>query len=437
MRAERTASLLIVAAFGPYLIGGIRTEQLAVYMAGAVAMLSVIVGRRTHLPALRLAVLWAALAIVSITSGLVAPFGAGPSLIGGTDALLAPVAVMLVLAVACAAPAQRASVVRSVQITTVVMLALNGLLALAMTRLELAPFLAEHFWSSGDGLSIGERVLKRGRYGGVFNSPLSAGIGSGIGVVLLAFLVSTRQVRGAFAIFLSFGILVGAALHQSKVTLVTLPLALGVVIATSNRQRVTGLMKVAILGAASAWALVATGWWAEYGRDRFSALFFGQNGGSLGAFSGGRLGENTRLGELVDQVQTNALWFGYGPAGTGLPLDNTFVEVFARAGVVGLLLFMGWLLVLVGSWIRSRSLIEKPQWIACGALLVVLMVGAAGGPSVTQNRAGTLLLMNIVPLLASVPPRRLRGAPRADARDPARVEGAGGRLQDPVTLPLL
>lgn len=399
---RRLAALLVLGAFGPYLAFGVRTEQLAIYLVTlATVLLGLRKGVRYNPGVAVLALLWGSILAVSIISGLAPPWQAeNVSPFAGVDALLAPLCLMVLMMIWTGGTAQ-ADVALTIQKTTVVLLAANAALAVSMSLVDLTPLLARHWWTGAEGTAVGELAAINGRYGGVFNTPLAAGTAYGVGLIVLAYLYTSRVWVGPRVGLLFAALMVGGLMPQSKAFMLAgVPLAVIVLIAASRRRRGSTVLALAAVTVLTYMALSRTVWYQKFGGARITQLLSGSDD-PLALYTAGRYGQGTDVGGIWEQVMQTAPWGGYGTGVALGALDTSWVEMVARAGLLGLGLFIAWLVVaafLTGWRRREKSL---PQMWASRAMVVMTVAAAAGGPSLTQNRAGTILLLNLLALLAT------------------------------------
>lgn len=425
----RVATICVVAAFGPYLAAGIRVEQVAVYALTALAVLR-FATRQLHRTIVSLAVVWFTILLVAIVSGIAPPSDAEPgSWLSGVDALLLPVATMLLVAalVGSATTAERLELAERVQFALATMLTLNTALSLLMSRVDITGLISGLFWSSGQAADVtatGEYALAVGRITGVFNTPLGAGIAYALGLVAVAHLALKGRLRGWRLLILAVGVLVGGVLCQSKVFLFAgLLAAVGLLVVAGGRQRVKRLAQVAVSGVVAFVLLQSTAWWESTGRFLVERYFIAGDGGALGFYTGGRYGAGAVVSGLRERIEDRALWGGYGATNTLGPLDTGYLDLLARAGLIGVGLGLLFAVGLVVATMRRRDVMPRVSWWALVMLLGVSAAGALGGPSVTQNRAGTLLLLTVFTLLVAwderIPARPER--PATPRSQPART----------------
>lgn len=406
MNSPRIAILLVLAAFGPYVASGVRTEQIAIYLIAPALLFHSVAGRRQADPGVaRLGAIWAIILVVSVWAGLNPPSGFDSPVLAGIDSMLAPFLLIAIVAF-WARSADAESVLDSVQRWTVWLLAANAVVAFAMTRSpELWTVLADRWWggapASGLEKAVGEYAASYGRFGGVFNTPVAAGTAYSVGLCALIHLALTRRLTGWRLLVATLGILLGGVLSQSKVFLIAgLPIALILALAASPRKVGAGARLLTLTGVAAV-AISQTAWWAEIGAQRMGDLLSGASN-PLTVYTANRYGESAAVRSIGEAVRDQAPVAGFGAGAPALgPLDTAWVEMLARAGYIGLVAFGLWIAGVALLLMNRRSRLPRIQWWTGAATMMVLIAASTGGPSLTQNRAGTLLILNLL-LLAAV-----------------------------------
>jgi hypothetical protein len=175
--------VMTVAAFGPYLISGIRTEQAVVYGAIALLFPMVLMSTRPYFPIITL---WLSIILI-LMLGLIppTPYGAVYQPNGAASTLDnygLPVIVML-LVWSAVREGQARLVLPVFAAVTVWLTALNGLISIIGTRVDLSEYL-RRFWSEAGIGTTAENAAQLGRLSGIFNQPSEAGVMYGIAGLL-------------------------------------------------------------------------------------------------------------------------------------------------------------------------------------------------------------------------------------------------------------
>ncbi|MCG5444979.1 hypothetical protein NIE79_003422 [Micromonospora sp. NIE79] len=400
--AATRCGLLIVAAitlaaFGPYLAPGLRTEQVAVY--GSAAMLGALgLWLRPRFTGTAVWVLGAHLSLIGVAMiGLVFPppnftLHEAGDLVAGLDNLILPFAVVAVVAMLVGVGADPARMLRAVCTVTVLAMALNAIIAITSAAGVENDLLAQ-FRGYGEAESVADRAEQLGRYSGIFNQPAEAGVLYSM-AVLAALYLYQRHVAKLAAVLLI--LTVGGVLSVSKIFLLAgVPVGIAYALLAHGRGR-----RMVALGAASAGAWFAADIYLDQWRgQRFAQrLIPGSGGGDqLDTYTAGRVGGDSTLQQAVDLVMSLSPASGMGPAGLRVAYDNGWVEALIVAGIVGVILHTAVLASLTVGWWRARS--HRPESPFTGALLLLLIGASTGLPALTANRCATVVWLLLTLLL--------------------------------------
>ncbi|TCB96023.1 hypothetical protein E0H26_17880 [Micromonospora zingiberis] len=425
--------LLILAAFGPYIGPGVRTEQVAVVAVAALAFLT-----RAHLLAsipplvtLLIALIATYVALAGFASLGDPTAGVGYKPVGlwaGLDNLLLPIAVLVAGYLVATGTADRARLIRVAAMTLVVLLALNTVAAY-LTLLGPSPLdeLLPRWWNSSGQTSTAERAATMGRYSGIFNQPAEAGVMYSLGLIAAVYLLRHRPLRlAAIGIVLA----IGGLLTASKIfLLIGLPIALWQTWRGAPwRSRVGSVL--ALGGVLVVFDYQARQPDSPIGGVLLDAWFNpqGRKGSLLSFYTASRLGENSTLADAAGLVFDHSPWFGFGLGGIRVAYDSAWVEALVMAGVFGLLLQGAIMAVLVACWLQTRKWAD-PAAVRFGAgLVMVVVAGSMGLSTLTSNRVTTVVWLLIALLLVRPPAARQEPATTpAAARPPLVAQGSGDR----------
>lgn len=410
-----------LCAFGPYLVGGLRTEQLAVYgSAAAVLALGWPVWRRSRRGSAIAPFLlaWSAITAIALVGAIWVPldmtlFPPGNP-IAGLDNWMLPIAVIIVTAFWCERLDTRS--VATVVCTVIVVAMLLNTVASFIARVNgdytLMPWV-DIFWTRGDeeGTAVATNALSNERYTGLFNQPTEAGICYSLALLSLAYLARLRRRNHAVLITVAAAVLIiGGVLAVSKVVLFGGVPLFFLFMLTDRVRRARFLLATG--GVLAVVIAVAGSDLAKYvvGTIAFRTLF--AESLDTTTLSGGRLGSGGTLATVADQVSASHPWFGLGAGGVAAPYDSSWIEAMATTGTVGSVLLGAVFLGLAIRWVALRPVQEAPESML-GLCVVILVAGASMGmPSLTGNKVSTLLWILLTCLLMT--PRRRAPAPSHD-----------------------
>ncbi|MEU5550471.1 hypothetical protein ABZ738_11925 [Micromonospora sp. NPDC047793] len=436
--ADSAVVVLVAASFGPYVVSGVRTEQLAVCVVAVLAFLA----RARRLPTapgpvVALAALLVAYPVVAAVASIGdAHLSTGMRTVGfwaGLDNLLLPAIVLAAGYLIVSGDVDRLRLLRFAAGTLVTVLAANAILAYAML---MDPGAYDHIltaWWSGDAgtVTTAERAATMGRYSGVFNQPAEAGVMYSLGLVAAVFLLRRRPVPLAAA-----GVLltIGGLLTASKIfLLVGLPVAIWQTWAGSPwRTRVGAALAVG--GVLAVFDHQARRPDSPIGGMLLDAwLTPGEQSGSLlSLYSARRFGENSTLADAAGIVFTHSPWTGFGMDGLRVAYDSVWVEALVMAGVLGVVAQSAILTMLVVLWWRSRRRTDRAVVRFGAGLLVVVVVGSLGLPTTTVNRVATVVWLLVALLLVTRPPTPAPTPAPPAASMPAPVAAGPRRTPPPA-----
>lgn len=411
-RASFAPGVVVIAAFGPYLWGGgLRTEQVVIYALALPAALKVMRtdAARAWAPPYGL---WASLIAIVAIVGLSPPPGAREGIsayLAGLDNLLMPLAAALVALGWLARGFTAHITMMRIAGTLITVLALNSLVMLYQVVFSTPSWFGLFWGPTGaiDVSTVAGRALGNARVTGIFNQPLEAGICYSLGLLSAVYWAHFRRPTMRHLI-LGALLLVGGILPVSKIFLfLGVPLA-AIMVVQFKRYRQTRIAVGAIIAAGPMiWFLALAGW---DGIDRtLAALRWGERENTLAAFySAGRYGEAGTLAPVVDQTMSESAWLGYGASGISLPYDSAYVEMLVLGGLLALALYS---LLIAMLFLTYKAWQHGPMRIFSMALLVFMTLSGLGAPTMTANRAGSLLVLLLVVTFGERFAPSNRGAP--------------------------
>ncbi|MFB8368086.1 hypothetical protein ACFC25_01840 [Pseudarthrobacter sp. NPDC055928] len=400
--------LLTAAAFGPYVSGSVRTEQLAVYGTAALLVPLTFFHARPYWP---LIAPWFGILLVSLL-GLVPPAAYTPAyeagtLLSGLDNLTLPLIVMML--VWSVVPRSSATSALSVVAAIIVWItAANGLLSMVGTQVDLSAFLRP-FWSGDIGETTAERAAQMGRLSGIFNQPAEAGVVYGVAGILAVWRYRNKPKTTLMLLAL---ISIGGMLCVSKVFILGgIPLILIHLWKSRAGFGNVGLLFGAALVAAG---VAQSGFFQEWTGFNYLARLVApdQDQGLIEFYSAGRWNEEAGMMAVFDVVVDASPVFGFGLAGIQMPYDSAWTEVMVLDGLLGAVL----LCIVYWAIFRMARRLLEPDLRLMATFLALFLAGASLGiPSLTVNRASTIVWVVLALLcMVAMRPRAARTS-RTDA----------------------
>ncbi len=461
-------TVCVAAVMGPYLVSGVRTEQLAFYGSALVVVLT---RRRSLVSTLRpvrwLLVAWGAYAGIAVVVGLLPVTNRTPweygSLVAGLDNALLPLATLITVSYWCSVHSLERLLATITRVMAVAM-SINAVVALVGCLLGLSsmPWL-KHFWAAdGTATFVAELAEQMGRFSGIFNQPAEAGIAYTLAALSLAYLQRRELVSSRLAYLGWVLVVIGGLLTLSKVFVGGLGLAVLLVLFYRHRSiRTTG---VALGTAVVMVALSAGGWFTSWGASimvgwyRYSITagdspIYTLTAGRFGtAGTGGpdglpsiavpiqpSAGDDGTLvqappagvGELAQVILDEHPIFGLGARGLQVAYDSAWSEALVIGGQAGLALVVITHLIIVGSSLLRMRRLDRVHGALLAAVVVLTLAGSMGMPALTGNRESTLLWVFIVVL--GFAGRSETEAPRSEtavglpSKQPDRTVGSTSR----------
>jgi hypothetical protein len=461
-------SVCIAAVMGPYLVSGLRTEQLAFY--GSAVMVVLTQGPalvRTLAPVRWLLLVWGAYAAVAVVGGLLplhndTPWESG-SLLAGLDNALLPLATIVTVAHWSATHSMH-RLLAAITRVLVVAMSLNAVVALAgcLFGLDSMPWLRRFWAADGTSTYVAELAEQMGRYSGVFNQPAEAGIAYTLAALSLAYLQKRHLVPALWANVGWVLIVVGGLLTLSKVFVGGLVLALLVVLAYRTHVVRTGVVALgtaaAMIGASlagwfSGWgASVMAGWYRysiEAGDSPLYTLTAGRFGTaghngppsisvpmqpSIDGVESSAALPPAGVGQLLEEIRDEHPVFGVGARGLQVAYDSAWSEALVVGGFVGLALVGLTLVLVVGSSLARMRRLDRAHGFLLAGVVVLLLAACMGMPALTGNRESTLLWVFVVVLAFAGPADTAEQEPSEDQELPVsapRASHAGAATGSP------
>lgn len=404
------AALIVVGIFGPYtsLTSGVRYEHVVVYGA-VVAMLPFTFLRlRVSAPFAGVIWLWTLIPVVSLIGLAVPPVNTTeyPSgrLLAELDNFCRPLAVM-VLCLILLTGATRLALLRTVAAVVVAAMSVNAVLSLISVWVDLT-WLLHWFWTNE--VSAADAVMSpaetMGRFSGIFVMPAQAGAAYGIALLAAIWLFRKRM---AWLVVIVSLIAFGGVLSVSKNFLFV-----GIPVFVINSLRLSGMRRPRrflslALGLAAAAELVGGGLLPTWGGREGLRYYTEPSGDLLRYYTAGRMGEGSDFDRVMGMVTSESPVYGFGANGLKVAVDGSWVQVIIMAGLLGLALLIGVIVIMVCACWSHRDHTPDSQF-AQG--LIVLAIGTSFGiPVFTTARVASFLWLLICLSVLSCGPRSRSG----------------------------
>jgi hypothetical protein len=422
------ARIVCLSAFGPYVTGGARTEQLAVF---ASAMFILITGLprliRAPLGPTPFLVAWSGLVAAMLISTVFRPFD--PGFYGSQPASHAVSAMALPLALMVVTwywtlTVDPVTLIRAVAPVAVAGMCVNVVIEAAQVSAGKAAVFSflPRFWDATPSAgSVAANAASDGRYTGIFNQPAEAGIAYGVALLALIWLARQSVWKPSAVTCAAVLLVTGGVLTLSKVFLLcALPVAVLTVLSGTARIRV---LVTAAAAVGALWLAGIAGMLPAWSGAAFIGNLSRPGTSLIAEYTAGRYGAGGTLAPVTDDVLRTSPLAGFGAGGLDGPAyDSLWQEVLVLSGVLGVILAATVFVMLAWRLTALRTVLAHGDWqLACGAAL--LAAGASAGiPSLTANRAATLLWLVLGALVTAQSGARVIGGlhghhPRAGIDD--------------------
>jgi len=410
------------AIFGPYIVGGVRTEQICVY--GLALLLPFTWNRLQVRGGTKILLLWTLYIVVAVL-GVVFPvtvaakWGSG-SVLAGLDNIILPL--MLMLLIWSIVPPQRAeSLLQTASRIISLIMAANGALAIISTRVDITKILRP-FWTAGNEMtSVAQNASTMGRYSGILNQPVEAGTLYGFAAIAAIYVWRRRPLR--LAIVLSL-IILGGLISVSKIfVLGALPLMIFYWVWSLRGSRRLGLVLGGALFVFGALQSALFNQWSGF--SYLERLFKPVNWYSaIELYTAGRLGSDSGISQVVKEVLSINPLSGVGAGGWLIPYDGAVTEALVVGGVAGLALYGA---IIVGVFVLARSIVERNLRMLATLFGSLLICGSLGFSPLTANRVSSAawLIISLLVLCSDNDQDLLQDAtlPEGHVDEPLTLDG--------------
>jgi hypothetical protein len=247
------------------------------------------------------------------------------------------------------------------------------------------------FWGSAD--SVSSRAITNGRFSGIFNQPMEAGVAYSLGLMIWLYLMSYRRkvvMRNVLGMIL---LVAGGLLTVSKVFLFGgLPLfLLGVFLNKNVRNTLLKIIFIITIVGYGAYYFFLKTW---TGFD-YLLRFFGSNQDFITLLTAGRFGDNSQQAEFFAVAWKDNWLLGQG-FGAYEIYDSAYFNIFANGGLIGMVLYVLVLLMLVTLcvlYVSNQGFTPETK-LFLGIVIMVTFAGF-GAPVFTLNRVSILVWVTL------------------------------------------
>jgi len=249
------------------------------------------------------------------------------------------------------------------------------------------------FW--GGEISVAANAVENGRFSGIFNQPIEAGIVYTIGLLVWLYLAEKKfmkiNLKSVIYLLLLF---VGGALTVSKVFVIAgvVMFFIGVLSVKIVRRRIIPISIIFVLIGYPVYIYLTKTWTGLGYLFRFFDVNNYQSQGFLMLITAGRYGSDTsQQSDYFQKIWETAPLLGEG-LGSQRTYDSALFHFFSSGGLISLSMYIILLLII------ARMVYETYRYTGFNAetklflgLFVLIIVGGLGAPILTLNRSSIVI----------------------------------------------
>lgn len=391
--------LLIISAFGPYLSInlGVKLDNVVVYLGGALFIVLILNSEKVtiHKNLFAILLIWFTLFIYL----LIRTWMGGSAL--STIAMIAeiknftqPLFIMFIFVFVIIKNNTSATrvLLKKCGNLLIFLLSLNTVWLILGFCVDLTE-INQYFWRGKDSIAI--KAVENGRFSGVFNQPIEAGMAYTIGLFVWAYLQELLKSKITFRDALVLVLMiVGGILTVSKVFIIfgLVIFILYMLSVKHNRKQLVKLMLFFFVLGLPFYFYVIKAW---SGLSYFQRLFNISNyqqEGILNLITAGRYGTiDSQQNQYFAKVLSDSPFIGKG-LGSQQTYDSAFFHVFSSGGLIALIMYLGILFTLLFSCYQFYIYaFNSPELKLYLSLFLLTIVGGLGAPVLTINRSSIIL----------------------------------------------
>ncbi|EGI2114813.1 hypothetical protein FH832_002877 [Listeria monocytogenes] len=390
--------LVLISAFGPYLSVslGIKSDSLLIFMISPLFLLCAFLSNITRVKTSLFIIfaVWSSSVVYLLMRTLLSNTYSLSSIIAEMKNLGHPIAIMMALmfVIFRNKDSGESLIIKSSHIL-IYLLSLNTVWIFIGFFVDLSA-INQWFWRGDE--SVAYRAMSNGRFSGIFNQPMEAGIAYTIGLFAWVYLMDKRAVKIGlkYTLLLSL-IIVGGLLSVSKVFIFggLLIFIVNCLSIKSIRSRIVRLVILIVLIGFPVYELLSHTW------NGFQYLFRffdanNQQQGLLSLLTAGRYGgTDAHQSSLFKSVWESNRMYGEG-LGSQKVIDSAFFHFFGTGGLIGLALYI--LILISIAFVAIRFYLKykgnaESRFLICIAIIIVL--SSSGAPVLTLNRSSVIVWM--------------------------------------------
>lgn len=393
--------LIVILAFGPYIVGPIRIEHIYLYSLFIISMFRIAITKNKYflikpnflfIILMILYIFW----IITVTI-LQNNFNNIIQIVAELESYILPIIVIIVTTTFFKYDKSNVDIkICKIFSTFILMLSINSVIAIISMLVNDISFLQMfHTGNIHNGsVSVAYKSFTMGRYTGIFNQPLESGVTYSLGLISWVYIYGNKKNKIIDYINLMM-LIIGGVLSVSKMFIIGgIPISILYYISTSNFEFKIKPFKILLIPIMILPCIFILNKWN--GLNYFFRLFnlkYIYNEGIFNILTGGRFGsQNATLTSKFKLILNESPVYGFGLASSN-GFDNAYLQYLHQGGIIGLIIYLMLILVIVwiGIELVKLNLIKDAKLIGC-IVLIILILGI-GGPIITLNRFSSIIWM--------------------------------------------
>ena len=401
-RAVIILSLLLISAFGPYLLPayGIRLEHFVIYPVFIILIFnSVFINRiiKINRYSLSITLFW----IIMLLHVIIVTVNNGKlhyNVLSDIENLLQPIAIIIILgwmSYGLNYYSKQKLLERSCWLIAI-MLSINALFGLLSIFFDTWP-IVRYFVGvnevNNDVLgSVWGRSASMGRFIGIFNQPFEAGVAYSLAAIGIIYIVNKKKKFSTLLVILLILVTIGGLLTVSKVFVIGgILLVLIYLIWTKKILKIFSLRLILAISTTVYLVVINIqnwqGFW--YLKRLFTSDMISYDT-AINPLTSGRYSSGSSNFSTFNNILNDSPIFGYGIVNPNVTIDNGLLYYFFHGGFIGLLLYIGILISIL--FIAILGIVNKRMEGKFLLLIFLLIIGSdLGAPTAIINRSSIFL----------------------------------------------
>jgi len=406
---------IIFMSFGPYVLPnfGLRTEHVLIYFLLPFAIIILMMKKRTILsysPLFNILMLLFFITLWTLMITFIGPknYTLFVKVVAYLEDYFQPIAIILILSALLNFRSQESliTIFREACLLFIYLMMINSIIATVSIYYDLSSWISYFLKGTSISSTVWAKSLIMGRYLGIFNQPIEAGLAYSLALINWGYLTQMKRYISIGNYIILFALLIGGILSVSKVFILGgIPLFVLYLISIKRIRFLINYRFVitATLGIIMTMLIFKT--WKGF--NYFLRLFhFGNKSQDIvSLFTATRFGRgDTGVKYLFNYVWEKAPIYGLGFAAK-TPLDNAYLAYFVQGGLIALIGYLAMLTIIALVGFNQFKKNKEGQLLFY--LFVLILGGGIGAAVLSLNRISTVFWVLITLILSIIYSRKL------------------------------